>query len=251
MTEWHSADVPSDVSRVTPSLLSVYILKLRHWARATHCILSTDHFFRLPFLPWPIPERDTARQRVPLSSLFHRNPIADRSVRCFRFTRSVRRSTYLHLRAKNRTRYFSRFESPSLALKSELRRLRWHFDPSSLDARYRTRADSIEKIQRRFLRFYVRVSTKSVSSFRRLRSVLKQLHRQKFRSFSSLTLHPGLSGSFHYSTHLRTGLTMPLIAASIVSANMPIYSTRNCSSRLRNMLETSYLRNTFLFPYRV
>lgn len=97
MTEWHSADVPSDVSRVTPSLLSVYILKLRHWARATHCILSTNHFFRLPFLPWPIPERDTTRQRVPLSSLFHRNPIADRSVRSFRFMRSVRRSTYFHL----------------------------------------------------------------------------------------------------------------------------------------------------------
>lgn len=123
MTEWHSADVPSDVSRVTPSLLSVYILKLRHWARATHCILSTDHFFRLPFLPWPIPERDTARQRVPLSSLFHRNPIADRSVGSFRFTRSVSRSTYFYLRANNRTRYFSRFQSPSLALKGELRRL--------------------------------------------------------------------------------------------------------------------------------
>lgn len=131
MTEWHSADVPSDVSRVTPSLLSVYILKLRHWARATHCILSTNHFFRLPFLPWPIPERDTTRQRVPLSSLFHRNPIADRSVRSFRFMRSVRRSTYFHLCIKNRTRYFSRFESPSLSLRSGLRRLctlTKHFD---------------------------------------------------------------------------------------------------------------------------
>lgn len=125
------------------------------------------------------------------------------------------------------------------------------FDPSSLDARYRTHADSIEKIRRRFLRLYARVSTKSVSSFPRLRSVLKQLRRQKFCSFSSLMLRLGLSGSFHYSTHLRTGLTMPLIAASIVSANMPIYSTRNCSSCLRNTLETSYLRNTFLFPYRV
>lgn len=169
MTEWHSADVPSDVSRVTPSLLSVYILKLRHWARATHCILSTNHFFRLPFLPWPIPEPDTTRQRVPLSLPFHRNPIADRSVCSFRFMRSVRR---FYLWIKHRTRYFSRFESPSLSLKS---RPRWlcaltkHFDSvrsiRSI-ARYRTHADSIETIQRRFLRFYVWVSTKSVSSFR-------------------------------------------------------------------------------------